>query len=92
VKRTSAHRHSSRPFGVVTAVLIVATLYFARVVFIPLALALLLTVLTPAIVFLERIKLPLKMMAGHAFFTTLGQAVQHINFRLHENMITTPKS
>jgi hypothetical protein len=40
-------------------------------------LALLLTVLTPAIVFLERIKLPLKMMAGHAFFTTLGQAVQY---------------
>jgi hypothetical protein len=32
------------------------------------------------------------MMAGHAFFTTLGQAVQHINFRLHENMITTPQS
>jgi predicted PurR-regulated permease PerM len=38
---------------------VIATLYFARVVFIPLALALLFAVLlTPAVAFLERLKLP----------------------------------
>jgi hypothetical protein len=34
----------------------------------------------------------LKMIAGHAVFTTLGQAVQHINFRLHDTVIATPQS
>jgi hypothetical protein len=34
----------------------------------------------------------LKMVADHAFFSTLGQAVQHINFRLQENVIATPRS
>ena len=43
----------------VTAVIAVATLYFARVVFIPLALALLFTLLlTPLVTFLEKIWVP----------------------------------
>ena len=59
VKRTSAPRENSRLLGLVAAVVVIATLYFARVVFIPLALALLFSlVLTPPVGFLERIKLP----------------------------------
>ncbi len=56
-------RASSRPdtrhlLGIVTAVVVVAALYFARVVFIPLALAILVAVvLTPAVSFLERLRL-----------------------------------
>ena len=56
-------RASSRPeirhlLGVVTAVVVVAALYFARVVFIPVALAILVAVvLTPAVSFLERLRL-----------------------------------
>jgi len=45
-------------FGIVTAVVVIAALYFARVVFIPLALAILVAVvLTPAVSFLEKAKL-----------------------------------
>jgi predicted PurR-regulated permease PerM len=59
VKRTSIHDENSQLLGVVAAVVVIATLYFARVVFIPLALALLFSlVLTPPVAFLERIKLP----------------------------------
>ena len=59
VKRTSPPRENSRLLGLVGAVVVIATLYFARVVFIPLALALLFSlVLTPPVGFLERIKLP----------------------------------
>ena len=56
-------RASSRPdirhlLGIVTAVVVVAALYFARVVFIPVALAVLVAVvLTPAVSFLERLRL-----------------------------------
>jgi len=59
MKRTSIHRADSRLLGVVVGVVVIAALYFARVVFIPLALALLFSVvLTPPVTFLERIKLP----------------------------------
>jgi predicted PurR-regulated permease PerM len=59
VKRTSVPLENSRLLGIVAAVVVIATLYFARVVFIPLALALLLSlVLTPPVAFLEKIKLP----------------------------------
>jgi predicted PurR-regulated permease PerM len=59
VKPDATVRDNSRLFGIVTAIFVIATLYLARVVFIPLALALLLTILlTPVVVFLERIKLP----------------------------------
>ena len=59
MKRISTPLESSRLLDLVAAVVIVAILYFARVVFIPLALALLLSLLlTPPVAFLEKIKLP----------------------------------
>src|SRR5580704_8277816 len=57
--RASPSSETSRLLGIVAAVIVIATLYFARVVFIPLALALLFSLLlTPVVAFLERIKLP----------------------------------
>ena len=59
MKRISTPLESSRLLDLVAAVVIVAILYFARVVFIPLALALLFSLLlTPPVAFLERIRLP----------------------------------
>lgn len=57
--RTSALRSESRLLSIIAGAVVVACLYFARVVFIPLALALLFSVLlTPVILLLEKIKLP----------------------------------
>ena len=59
MRRTIKSRDDSGLLRVVTAVAVIATLYFARVVFVPLALALLLSLLlTPVVAFLEKIKLP----------------------------------
>jgi predicted PurR-regulated permease PerM len=59
LKRASGSTENSLLLGIVAAVVVIATLYFARIVFIPLALALLLSlVLSPPVAFLERIKLP----------------------------------
>ena len=59
MKRIPTLRENSRLVGLVAAVAVIATLYLARVVFIPLALGLLFSLLlTPPIAFLERIKLP----------------------------------
>lgn len=59
LKRGSVSREDSRLFGVVVGVVVITTLYFARVVFIPLALALLFSlVLTPPVAFLEKIRMP----------------------------------
>jgi predicted PurR-regulated permease PerM len=58
VKRISL-RESSSPSGLLIAIVTIAALYFARVVFIPLALALLFSLLlTPVVSFLERINIP----------------------------------
>jgi predicted PurR-regulated permease PerM len=57
--RASTSSETSRLLGMVTAIVVVTTLYFARVVFIPLALALLFTLLlTPLVTFLEKIWVP----------------------------------
>ena len=49
----------SNPYSLVVAVVVIASLYLARVVFVPLALALLFSLLlTPIISFLERIFIP----------------------------------
>lgn len=59
MKQTSTPREDSRLVGIVVAVVLIATLYFARVVFVPLALAWLFSlILTPPVAFLEKIKLP----------------------------------
>jgi len=59
VRRIPASRENSRLLGIIAAAVVIACLYFARVVLIPLALALLFSLLlTPVIAFLEKIKLP----------------------------------
>jgi predicted PurR-regulated permease PerM len=59
VRRKTERRDNSRLLRVVAAVVLIATLYFARVVFIPLALAFLVSLLlTPVVLFLERMKFP----------------------------------
>lgn len=65
----SGIRKDSHLSAVVTGVVIVGTLYLAKVVFIPLALALLLSfLLTPVVSLLERIRLP----RGMAIFMVMG--------------------
>jgi len=50
---------NSHPSGLFIAIVVIAALYLARVVFIPLALALLFSLLlTPLVSFLERIRFP----------------------------------
>jgi predicted PurR-regulated permease PerM len=57
--RHSAAHDNTRLLGIFATVVVIATLYFGRIVFIPLALALLFSlVLTPVVAFLERLKLP----------------------------------
>jgi predicted PurR-regulated permease PerM len=59
VKRASTARKNTQLTAVVTGVIVIATLYLAKVVFIPLTLALLLSfLLTPVVAFVERTKLP----------------------------------
>ena len=58
-QRKIRQRDNARLLGVVATVVVIATLYFARVVFIPLALAFLISLLlTPVVSLLERIKIP----------------------------------
>ena len=58
MKRHAVSRDNSTLVAIVTAVVVIATLYFARVIFIPLALALLFSLLlTPVVSFLERMHL-----------------------------------
>jgi predicted PurR-regulated permease PerM len=52
-------RKTSKPSGLLVAIVVIAALYLARIVFVPLALALLFSLLlTPVVIFLEKIKLP----------------------------------
>ena len=67
----------SRLSTVVTGVVIVGTLYLAKVVFIPLALALLLSfLLTPVVSMLERVRIP----RGVAIFMVIGTLCAAIGF------------
>jgi predicted PurR-regulated permease PerM len=59
MKRTATSRELGRLVGLLTAIVVVATLYFGRVVFVPLALAFLFSLLlAPAVSALEWIRLP----------------------------------
>lgn len=59
MKRTATSRELSRLVGLMTAIVVVATLYFGRVVFVPLSLAFLFSLLlAPAVSALEWIRLP----------------------------------
>src|SRR5579864_7771732 len=59
MKGSSSATEISRLLRLIAAVVVIAALYFFRIVFIPMALALLLSVLlTPAVAGLEKIRLP----------------------------------
>ncbi len=59
LRRASAATESAHLFGLVAAVVVIGTLYFARVVFVPLALALLVSmVLAAPVAFLEKLRMP----------------------------------
>jgi len=59
MKRTATSRELAHLVGLLTAVVVIATLYFARVVFIPLALALLFSLLlAPVVSALEWLRIP----------------------------------
>lgn len=59
LKHTSRSSKDSHLTGIITGTIIVLTLYFAKIVFIPLALALLLSfILTPVVMLIERIRIP----------------------------------
>jgi predicted PurR-regulated permease PerM len=72
VKMPSTSHGDSRLLGVVTGIVVVAVLYFAKVVFVPLALALLLSfLLTPVVAIIERVKVP----RGIAIFIVIASLV-----------------
>ena len=59
MKRALRYTEDSRLTAVVTGTVVILTLYYAKVVFLPIALALLLSfLLTPVVSLLERIKFP----------------------------------
>src|ERR1700680_2554810 len=75
VARTSSAKDISRILTLVTAVVVITALYFARVMLVPLALAVLFTfVLAPLVSALERIRIPRFL----AIFLVVGIAVTGI--------------
>jgi predicted PurR-regulated permease PerM len=87
LKRASVLREDSRLLGVVAAVAVIAMLYFARVVFIPLALALLFSVvLAPPVAFLERIKLP-RILAILLVVVTLAALIGLLGWRSSQQFV-----
>jgi predicted PurR-regulated permease PerM len=87
VKRSAGPRENSPSLGVVAAVVVVATLYFARVVFIPFALALLFSLLlTPAVAFLEKIKIP-RVLAILLVVVTLTGSMGLIGWKTSQQLV-----
>jgi predicted PurR-regulated permease PerM len=87
LKRASVSREDSRLLGVVAAVAVIAMLYFARVVFIPLALALLFSVvLAPPVAFLERIKLP-RILAILLVVVTLAALIGLLGWKSSQQFV-----
>src|ERR1700691_3511209 len=87
LRRALASTESSRLLGVVSAVVVIATLYFARVVFIPLALALLFSLLlAPPVAFLERIKLP-RILAIFLVVVILGGLMGLIGWKTSQQFV-----
>jgi predicted PurR-regulated permease PerM len=86
VKRISL-RESSNPSGLFIAIVTIAALYFARVVFIPLALALLFSLLlTPVVSFLERIKVPRILAILLVVFSLMG-LVGFVGWRSSQQLV-----
>jgi predicted PurR-regulated permease PerM len=75
LRRSYGSRENKRLLGIVTAVVAISTLYIARAVFIPLALAFLLALLlTPSVAFLERIRLPRSLAISAVVLALIGLA------------------
>jgi predicted PurR-regulated permease PerM len=87
VKRAARYDHSARLLKLVAAVVVIAALYFARIVFFPLALALLFSlVLNPAVAFLERIRLP-RVMAIFLVVAFLFGVIGGISWKASQQFI-----
>jgi predicted PurR-regulated permease PerM len=87
MKRVPTPLENSRLLGLLTAVVVIVTLYFARVVFIPLALALLFSLLlTPPVTFLEKIKLP-RILAICLVVLVLGGLMSLIGWKTSEQVV-----
>ncbi len=87
MKRTAASSANSRLLGIVAAVVVIAALYFARVVFIPLALALLFSiVLTPPVAFLEKIRIP-RVLAIFVVVMSLAGLMGLVGWRTSQQFV-----
>lgn len=87
MKRRYRARENSRLLAIVAAVVVVGTLFFARVVFIPLTLALLFSLLlTPVVSFLERIKLP-RVLAVSVVVVALVGSLGVIGWRTSQQFV-----
>jgi predicted PurR-regulated permease PerM len=87
LKQSSSSPEIKRLLGIVAAVVAIGTLYIARVVFIPLALAFLFALLlTPPVAFLERIKLP-RSLAIFAVVFALLALVGLVGWRTSEQFV-----
>src|ERR1700688_3373442 len=87
MKRTLKSRKDSQLLGIVTGVVVVATLYLAKVVFIPLALALLLSfLLTPVVALIERVRLH-RGLAIFLVIATLGGAIGFLGWKTSQQFV-----
>jgi predicted PurR-regulated permease PerM len=88
VRRLSERRETSRLLGLVATVVVIAALYFARLVFIPLALALIVSfLLTPVIASLERIKIP-RIVAILLIAVALAGSMGMLGWKISEEVVT----
>jgi predicted PurR-regulated permease PerM len=87
LKRPYKYDPNARLLTIVAAVVVIAALYFARVVFMPLALALLFSLLlSPAVTFLEKIKLPRVLAISFVMLGLIG-LVAFIGWRTSQQFI-----
>jgi predicted PurR-regulated permease PerM len=87
VNRTFKSRKDSQLLAVVTGFVVVAALYFAKVVFIPLALALLLSfLLTPVVGLIERVYIP-RGLAIFLVIATLGGAIGFLGWKTSQQFV-----
>jgi predicted PurR-regulated permease PerM len=87
MKRTATSRELGRLVGLMTAIVVVATLYFGRVVFVPLALAFLFSLLlAPAVSALEWIRLP-RLMAVPLVLLAVFGALGGLAYRTSQEFI-----
>jgi predicted PurR-regulated permease PerM len=86
LKRIPTSRENQGLLRIVAAVVVIATLFFARIVFVPLALALLFSLLlTPVVAFLERIKVP-RVLAILLVVVTLAGSMGLIGWKASQQL------